>query len=109
MTKVFRCCVVFFAFCCFGAGGLREDEFDCEEAAAHLADCCPAFDAQKLNCEFAHGCESPDQHPGLSLAETRCIEAKSCSELVSSGVCERTKTRMPDVTLPAPSFVEVCR
>jgi hypothetical protein len=70
--------------------GIREDEFDCEGAVAHLADCCPGFRAAFVDCSYqpSEGCSSP-VFPDLSVAQSTCVRAESCASLVASGVCAR--------------------
>src|SRR5262245_36529710 len=52
-------------------GGLREDEIDCEQAAAHLEECCPGFHAGAvLRCEYDDGCGII--LPDLSIDDSQC-------------------------------------
>ncbi len=77
----------------------REDVFRCEEAIAHLEECCPRFTTPVACKHYEYtsersGCESSDRYgsstdPGLNLDESKCIQALSCQELVSRGVCSR--------------------
>jgi hypothetical protein len=69
-------------------GDMREDEFLCEEAHAHLTDCCPGFKTAPGVCEYVDGCDE-STYPALPPAESNCIRAKSCQELVDQGICER--------------------
>ena len=39
--------------------GFREDEFECERAAAHLRDCCPGFEPSVSMGPDAHGVVPP--------------------------------------------------
>jgi hypothetical protein len=64
--------------------GFREDELECEEAAAHLSACCNA--ALDLSCTFVDdSCDSI--YPDLSPSESRCIRDLSCSEIRARGLC----------------------
>lgn len=63
--------------------GFREDEVECEEAAAHLSSCCNA--AVDLSCNFTDACSST--YPDLSPSESRCIRDLSCSEIRARGLC----------------------
>src|SRR5688572_22243328 len=38
--------------------GFREDEVSCEEAVAHLDECCPDFDETPMNCTYGGDCSS---------------------------------------------------
>jgi hypothetical protein len=69
----------------------REDTLTCEEALAHLQDCCPDFDTTAVACRYyfksTSGCgdstESREE-PAFTLQESRCIRNKSCAELRES-------------------------
>lgn len=75
--------------------GIREDELRCEEAVAHLVDCCPGFDPKKVDCYFVSGgCDVA--YPVLDIQESRCISAMRCEEVVSAGICSRAQTAQPD-------------
>ncbi|MSP58820.1 MAG: hypothetical protein EXR72_00490 [Myxococcales bacterium] len=92
---------------------IRPDEFECEQAASHLADCCPDFDPGTLYCEHYYGCGS-SREPDLLLAESDCILARDCNELVAAGVCERARqVNAPRTTTrttpPAKSRPLVCQ
>jgi len=70
--------------------GIRDDELHCEEAAAHLRDCCPSFDVHSIDCYYAQtGCGTI--YPVITISESRCITSESCSALVQSGVCTRAQ------------------
>jgi hypothetical protein len=69
------------------ACGVRHDEFDCENAVAHLAQCCPGFDASTVQCTFSGGCNT--SYPALDPAQSDCIRGASCETLVAQGVCAR--------------------
>ncbi len=69
------------------ACGIRHDEFDCENAVAHLAQCCPGFDARTVQCSYSSGCST--YYPALDPAQSDCIRGASCETLVAEGVCER--------------------
>ncbi len=70
-----------------GACGVREDEFDCENAVARLAHCCPGFDTTQVDCSYSPGCGNP--YPSIDPAQSNCILQSSCSSLQSAGVCDR--------------------
>lgn len=73
--------------CCVG---IREDELLCEEAAAHLASCCPGFDVSSLSCSYNSGCGSTT-YPALSIPGSQCINGESCATLVATDVCQRAQ------------------
>jgi hypothetical protein len=63
-------------------GCIREDEFECENAVAHLKECYPGFDASTISCTFYEGCG--DTHDtSLNALESRCVQAKSCAEIAT--------------------------
>jgi hypothetical protein len=71
---------------------LRQDEVECEEAAARLMACCPDFEPTDVQCAFVEGCES-DTYPHLSPRESRCILDRECANLRNDDVCERVVQR----------------
>lgn len=79
--------IVVLVFAC-SEGGLREDEIECEEAASHLADCCPGFQPSTLACRYHEG-SCGTTFPDLTATEGACIRSRSCDDLVSSGVCAK--------------------
>jgi hypothetical protein len=74
----------------------REDELTCEEAAAHLENCCPDFDATLLRCDYNAGCGSTE-HPSIPIEEATCIRERSCARLIAARVCERAMKAAPIV------------
>jgi len=82
---------------------------DCEEAAAHLAQCC---DAGEIDiCGVNRGCESePPQ--SLSEQESTCLLEHDCAELQELGVCKRLDERMTgwcgNQSCPSGSTQAVC-
>jgi hypothetical protein len=68
-----------------GACGIREDEFDCENAVARLVTCCPGFEASSVDCTYSPGCGNA--YPSLDPTQSTCILQSSCSSLQSTGVC----------------------
>jgi hypothetical protein len=89
------------------APSFREDEVQCEEAVAHLEECCDNLDATSISCEYAEGCET-NTYPTLKPDESECVRAKSCSEIRSQGICERVLERQTADEATAGS-VEVCQ
>ena len=73
--------------CCVG---IREDELLCEEAAAHLANCCPGFTVSSLACSYNSGCGTTT-YPALSVEASQCINGESCAALVAGNVCQRAQ------------------
>lgn len=65
----------------------REDELQCEEAAAHISDCCGSVPAG-LACTYQEdGCAGP-AYPSLNVEQSRCVRALSCGEVRAQGLCD---------------------
>jgi hypothetical protein len=79
--------------CLSGSYGIREEEFECEEAAQNLRTCCPDLPGDLLTCIYEADC-SRSRHPDLDPATARCLRKKRCDELQKSGVCD-VKTWAP--------------
>ncbi len=91
------------------ASGLREDDLKCEEAVAHLNDCCPNFDLSKISCSYKSGCGST-QYAELGIEDSVCIQNKDCKTLIAEGICTRVLTlgeRLEDGG--PPSTAPVCQ
>jgi hypothetical protein len=71
--------------------GIREDEFVCEDAVAHLQSCCPGFTGSNVDCTYQSqgGCGSPPIYPEISTDQASCIRNKSCDQLRAGGDCAR--------------------
>lgn len=93
MTKLCALSVGAFAFLTLTAE-VREDEFDCEQAVAHLVECCPAVEASNFYCQHDYGCDY-SRDPDLTLDDSRCILALDCPGLVAAGVCARVAHVQP--------------
>jgi purine nucleoside phosphorylase len=66
---------------------MSEEEVWCEEAVAHLDECCPGFDPGAYLCQgpqYPTGCESSS----LRVPQAKAIARSSCQELVAAGKCE---------------------
>jgi len=79
----------------------RADVIGCEEALAHLSDCCPGFDASRVRCQYyySEGCNGTEdnrvEHPTLDSSESECIRNLECSELVERQICTRAQNDIP--------------
>lgn len=73
----------------------REDVIGCEEALAHLDECCPERVSARVKCIYYfhrnEGCLGPDSverlEPELEVGESRCIRDTSCIRLRDIGLC----------------------
>ena len=72
---------------------LDRGELKCEQAAAHLADCCPELVFRREACIQEGGCSRERDATLVASEESDCLRAESCDELVSRGVCERLEAR----------------
>src|SRR5258708_31157780 len=71
-----------------GGFGVPRDEFECEQAVAHLEACCPGFDGRSLICSSGCGYQAgPDLHPEGAA----CIIGATCESLQTSGACDAPK------------------
>lgn len=68
--------------------GFRTDELECDEAVAHLVQCCPNVTADTLQCVHVDGCETATR-PELDADQSECIRSRSCAVLRQDGVCDR--------------------
>jgi hypothetical protein len=85
--------------------GFRQDELECEEALAHLDDCCEDFDPAAVDCNHVDGCDT-DTFPTISVDESQCIRDKSCESIRRDGICQRVLARQSSVEQASE---EVCR
>lgn len=93
----------------------REDTLTCEEALAHLQDCCPGFDAAAVACRYYYvsqqGCAAPSEdreQPAFDLAESRCIRNTSCADVradaAGGSVCARSQKAVQYIDRTEGSF-----
>jgi hypothetical protein len=71
-----------------GCGGIDDDELACEDALSHLEDCCPKFDIHRFQCANQSDC-STAVPTDLTQTASDCIRSHSCSDALSSGLCDR--------------------
>ena len=89
----------------------REDTLTCEEALAHLQECCPGFDPAAVACRYYYssnsGCGTTTENheePAFDLPESRCIRNKSCADLVGGNVCPRAQKAVQYIDRKTTSF-----
>jgi hypothetical protein len=71
--------MVGFTFC-----GYNTQDVWCNEALAHLQQCCPGLDASVYYCDGpSSGCE----HYSFDVEEGKRIARSSCEQLVAEGAC----------------------
>ena len=63
---------------------IPKNQLECEEAIAHLSECCPGLEASQV---CGDGC-SPIT---LSEGESECIVDRDCESLRAARVCERVE------------------
>jgi hypothetical protein len=66
--------------------GFRRDELACEEAVAHLGECCPNLDTTQLNCTYDDACGT--LRPDFDVNQSGCIREASCEEIRARGLCD---------------------
>jgi hypothetical protein len=71
------------------ACGIRQDEFSCEDAVAHLQQCCPDFPGTNIQCVYNDNDGCGATYPDLDVDLSTCIRNEDCPTLRSSGVCTR--------------------
>jgi hypothetical protein len=89
----------------------RTDVLWCEEALARLSECCPGFDAARVECNYYYshdpGCGKPTTQqiePAFTMGESECIRNTGCDVLISSNVCRRAQeAKSPNLTSQATS------
>lgn len=80
----------------------REDVISCEEAVAHLEECCPELRASTVECKYFYrrddGCIGPETTtrvvPDIDLRESRCIRDLACDGVSSRGLCNIGRTSL---------------
>lgn len=91
------------------AGGFTESEFQCEEAAVVLDECCPAISASALACSRLTGCAGETVRPPMfTVAESECIEDLDCDEIIEAGICERVVERQTNLETDFAFAERVC-
>jgi len=89
------------------ACGVRQDEFDCENAAAHLQECCAGFSATRISCTYSSaGCSTT--YPEINIADADCIRGESCEELVATGVCGRVQNPGTNTAIDGATSAMLC-
>jgi hypothetical protein len=74
--------------------GIDEAQVECEEAVAHVLDCCPGVSPQDI-------CGAGCGEVGISHDQSECLRGKECDELRAGGVCDRfTRLMIPDAGAP---------
>lgn len=82
--------------------GFDERTFECENAVAHLAECCSRFTAAPSLCPQVFGCGG-EPSLELSSAESACIKGLECSDVRSRGLCSKAEALVAQgkSTIPA--------
>ena len=85
MTYCFRACkpfaLVLMLFVLPLTVGFTDTEFACEEAYAHVEDCC-GHEQLLVSCK-----KSCNSEPDTTFAEADCLRRASCDELRAAGAC----------------------
>ncbi|MBI4705754.1 MAG: hypothetical protein HY744_32070 [Deltaproteobacteria bacterium] len=75
---------------------VREDELECEQAAAHWLDCCGDSRPWVVSCTFHESYCGADVFPELSAEQSRCIQDMSCAEIQRNELCAVLGRRSKD-------------
>lgn len=70
---------------------IDESELECEQAVAHVEQCCPGFPHSLPHCVRTACTATPD----LTISQSRCLQALDCDPLVAAGVCDGSRWPMP--------------
>lgn len=63
-------------------------EFDCEEAVAHLASCCPDLDPTAFDCRFGLACGADERpEPDFDGPQSECIQSLTCGQIQEKNIC----------------------
>lgn len=71
------------------ATAFEQDQVECEEAVAHLVECCPELRPEWFFCERLEpfsGCGDA-REPDIDLEKSRVIRGRSCAELRDADWC----------------------
>jgi hypothetical protein len=79
MRRVF-CLVILGSLLGTLSGAINPNEFECEQAVAHVEACC----GSEVNVQCGGTCDDVD----LKLANAVCLSRASCESLIESGACE---------------------
>ena len=101
-----------FAGCLFVSSvncGIREDELRCEEAAAHLADCCPGFKPSILDCSYVPGDGCVQHHdPDIHVEEARCMDGLDCAAIDKNDLCNRVRQAVESAQSQGTAVMVTC-
>jgi hypothetical protein len=69
--------------------GFNEQEIECEEAVAHVSECCSELAGHQFACTYSDDGCFIDTAPDFDVDDSRCIRSRSCNTLRAQGVCDR--------------------
>lgn len=72
---------------------IHTDELLCEEAAAHVQECCPGVEIARINCDYDTGsCVGTTHEPDLRGDVAKCLRDTACGELTKvGGACDKVR------------------
>lgn len=76
---------------------LDEGELKCEQAAAHVQECCPDVTFPRLACIQQGGCDREEDETLVARDESDCLRDLSCDELAERDICARIAARIARV------------
>ncbi len=78
----------------------RADVLRCEEAVAHLQECCIGLAVPESVCEYDEGC-GDETFPNITEELSECIRSLSCGEIIAGGECTRPSSTGASDASPA--------
>ena len=66
------------------ACGVRQDELECELAAAHVQSCCPDYSGS-FDCRYVSGC---GEFFPPAEEDMRLLQSLECEQVVAAGFCD---------------------
>ena len=80
----------------FTCGGLDQNDLACEDAAAHLKDCCSSLSYTFVcNQTQPQNCNGQPVSDYASASQVACLEKMSCDAIRAAGICETPATSWP--------------
>ncbi len=94
----------------FACTAIHGDELLCEEAAAHVHECCPGVQIARINCDYDQSCGTTHE-PDLRGDVAKCLRDTGCGELTKpGGACDKVRqaSLTPEFAATRNAFVGTC-
>lgn len=99
--KAFLVATILFVVMVTGAVNCDFSDTDllCEEAVAHLTDCCDNLADKEFVCYLPNfSCDYGEIRRSINEAESKCILDRTCNEIKVGQVCVRVEQRLMDMS-----------